>query len=237
VSGVTRASRTFLACCAAAPLLFAQPVQAAPAAIDVQRSTLTVHVFKQGVFAVFADNHDIAAPIESGAFDGAAKTVSFSINAAQLKVLDPKLSPGRRGEVQAAMSGPQVLDVGRYPTIAFTSETIEETDATHWVVTGTLLLHGQRHRIAVRVQRVDETHFNGSAAIRQTVFGIRPIRVAGGTVAVKDDVGVDFQIALVPLEAARRERDAQAPAPILPLPLRCRGRHVGLLAQRNLAGG
>ena len=34
--------------------------------IDVEHSTLTVHVFKAGLFAAFADNHVIRAPIAEG---------------------------------------------------------------------------------------------------------------------------------------------------------------------------
>jgi polyisoprenoid-binding protein YceI len=176
--------------------MLTQPVLADPIAIDGGRSTITVHVFKQGLFSMFADNHEIAAPIASGSYDAARKTVALSVDAVQLKVLDPRLSPDRRSDVQAAMDGPQVLDVKNYPAIAFTSEKIDETDSTHWTITGTLTLHGQSRRIAFTVHRGDATHFDGSATIRQTDFGIRPIRIAGGTVAVKDDVRVDFQIVL-----------------------------------------
>jgi hypothetical protein len=48
------------------------------------------------------------------------------------------------------------------------------------------------------VAKIDDTHFTGSATIRQTAFGITPIRVAGGTISVKDEVKVDFEIVLTP---------------------------------------
>jgi len=39
-------------------------------------------------------------------------------------------------------------------------------------------------------------HFTGSATIRQTDFGITPIKVVGGAVSVRDDVKIEFRIAL-----------------------------------------
>jgi polyisoprenoid-binding protein YceI len=63
-------------------------------------------------------------------------------------------------------------------------------------VTGDLTLHGQTHPITFAVTRVDATHFHGATTVRQSAFGISPIRIAGGTVRVKDDVKVEFAIAL-----------------------------------------
>jgi polyisoprenoid-binding protein YceI len=94
------------------------------------------------------------------------------------------------------MTGPQVLDVAKYPTIVFRSTKIDVADATHWKVSGNLTLHGQTHPIDVQVVKGDETHFSGSATIRQSAFGITPIKIAGGAVSVRDDVKVDFQVAL-----------------------------------------
>ena len=63
-------------------------------------------------------------------------------------------------------------------------------------VTGDLTVHGETHAVVVEVVQIDTTHFKGSATVRQSAFGISPIRLAGGTVKVKDDVNVDFDIAL-----------------------------------------
>ena len=166
--------------------------------IDVQHSTITVYVYKQGLFSFLADNHTIDAPIASGSYDAATKAVELTVDAAKLTVLDPKLEPGTRAKVQSNTIGPQVLDAGRYPTITFRSTSIRDGDPKHWMVTGNLTLHGQTHPITFQVVRLDSTHFTGSATVRQTQFGITPIRVAGGSVAVKDEVKIDFAIALSP---------------------------------------
>jgi hypothetical protein len=41
-------------------------------------------------------------------------------------------------------------------------------------------------------------HYTEHATVKQTDFGIKPVKVAGGTVKVKDEVQVDFDIQLSP---------------------------------------
>jgi len=183
-------------------LLFAfaagAPSLAAPRAIDVSHSKITVYVTKQGLFSFLADNHVIAAPIAAGACDKARKQIDLTVSAAKMLVLDPKLDAGRRAQVQSNMTGPQVLDVAKYPTIAFRSTSINESNANRWVVSGNLTLHGQTHPITFQLRKLDANRFSGSVTIRQTAFGITPIKIAGGTVRVKDNVTVSFQVALKP---------------------------------------
>ena len=38
--------------------------------------------------------------------------------------------------------------------------------------------------------------YTGSATVKQKEFGMEPVSVAGGTVKVKDEVKVEFEIAL-----------------------------------------
>jgi polyisoprenoid-binding protein YceI len=163
---------------------------------DLQHSRMTVSVGKQGIFAFAADNHAISAPLASGSFDDTTHAVELSVDATKMQVLDPNASSGQRAKVQANMLGPDVLDVKSYPVISFRSGKVEERDASHWVVTGNLTLHGQTHPIGVQVAKLDALHFSGSATVRQSAFGITPLKVAGGMVKVKDDVEIQFEIAL-----------------------------------------
>ena len=189
---------------AGAAAVFALAIAAAPPALgqvrafDVQHSTLTVHVHKQGVFSFLADEHEISAPIASGSFDDVSKVVMLTVDAAKTRVLDPKLPAQKREAVQTNMAGPQVLDVQAHPTIAFHSTSLDDSDPQHWTLTGALELHGQTHPIVVRLSKADATHFKGSATIHQSAFGIAPIKIAGGAVSVKDDVDIVFDIALTP---------------------------------------
>lgn len=165
-------------------------------AFDLQRSTITVYVYKKGLFAFLADNHEIAAPLASGSYDSVTKQVQLRVNASQMRVLDPALSPGTRSSVQSNMLGPQVLDVAKYPVIAFRSTAIVMRDPTHWNVRGDLTLHGQTHPVDVAVTRTGRLDFTGSASVSQRAFGITPIRVAGGAVSVRNAVRVTFHIVL-----------------------------------------
>ncbi len=177
-------------------LLGARPALASPVAIDAAHSIMTVAVSKQGVFSLFADNHVIDAPIASGTYDDAQKAVVLTVDATQMRVVDPKSSANRRADVQSNMAGPEVLDVNTYRTIVFRSTNISGTDTSRWTVNGNLTLHGQTHPISFAAVRADATHVSGSATVNQSTFGITPIRIAGGAVTVKDAVTVSFRIVL-----------------------------------------
>jgi len=177
--------------------------------IDTARSKMTVRVFKSGFFSAFAHNHEIEAPIESGevneagtATDSAAVSGQVSglgaelrVDARKLRVLDPEASTETRAKIQATMLGPQVLDTEHYPEIHFKS-TVIEPRADSWVVRGMLELHGQSHPVEVEATLKDGV-YRGTAALKQTAFGIKPVSIAGGTVNVKDEVRIEFEIALM----------------------------------------
>jgi len=61
------------------------------------------------------------------------------------------------------------------------------------VSTGRLSLHGVTRQIAVDV-RSENGRFLGTCTLKQRDFGITPITVAGGTVKVKDELEIEFDI-------------------------------------------
>jgi len=171
---------------------------AEPRPIDTERSTLTVFVYKSGLFSAFADDHIIQAPIASGSISAAAPlAVEISVRSASLKALDPKLSADKRADVQTRMVGPEVLDTATYPEITFASTAIEPAGPDRWTVTGRLTLHGQTRSVTFPVAR-REGRYRGTATLKQRDFGIQPISIAGGTVKVKDEVKVEFDIVAKP---------------------------------------
>jgi len=162
--------------------------------IDGPRSTITIHVFKSGLFRAFADNHLIQAPVAEGSIDDSAVPhVDLVIEAQRLHVLDPSLSPKDREQVQARMLGAEVLDAARFPQIRFHSTAVEQLESNHWLVHGTLNLHGQTRPVTVKVTR-ENGRYVGWTTLRQTDFAITPVSVAGGTVKVKDDISIEFDI-------------------------------------------
>jgi polyisoprenoid-binding protein YceI len=165
-----------------------------PRPIDTERSTLTVFVYKSGMFSAFADDHIIRAPIASGSIsDEAPLAVSIAVKSASLKVLDPKLSADKRSEVQTRMLGPEVLDTAAHPDITFKSTEIAPAGESRWTVNGELSIHGKTQAARFSVER-REGRYRGTVTLKQRDFGIQPISIAGGTVKVKDELKVEFDI-------------------------------------------
>lgn len=179
-----------------AVLVFSGVVAAQTHTIDPANSTLIVHAYKSGIFSFIGHDHDVAAPIASGTvttnFDPA---VWLKFDAHRLKVIDAKGDDKEKEEIRQTMMSEKVLDTGRYPEITFVSVGITAAGLGKWSVTGNLTLHGQTRPVIVAVTQTD-TRYIGSARISQRDFGIAPISLAGGTIKVKDEVKIEFSIAL-----------------------------------------
>jgi polyisoprenoid-binding protein YceI len=175
-------------------LVGSTPAAADSRPVDAERSTLTIYAYKSGLFSAFADNHVIRAPIASGRVsEEGTLAVELAVDAVQMTVLDPALPADKRAEVQARMRGPEVLDSTRYPDIRFASTDIAPDGVGQWRVSGDLTLHGVSRPLTFTVTRRDG-HYRGAVMIRQRDFGIQPISIVGGTVKVKDDLRVEFDI-------------------------------------------
>ncbi len=163
-------------------------------AIDPRQSSLTVHVFKSGLFSAFGDNHEVRAAVASGSVsDGDKPAVEIEVDAGRMTVLDPDLAKEKRAEVQKRMLGPEVLDAAQFPKIRFKSTAVRPMGDGRWRVEGALALHGRSVPLSFEVTGAKE-RFRGSATISQRAFGIKPISAGGGTVNVRDDLRVDFEI-------------------------------------------
>jgi len=165
--------------------------------IDRKRSKIVVHVYKTGLFSIFAHNHEIEAPIESGEVVAGTGEPSVAIcaDANKLRVLDPEVSAGTRSQIQKTMESSQVLDAGHYSNICFHSTAVQPKGIGRWLVNGVFELHGRKRPVAT-VVTLKDGRYAGSLVLKQTEFGITPIAIAGRTVKVKDQVTVDFDIAL-----------------------------------------
>jgi polyisoprenoid-binding protein YceI len=152
-----------------------------------------VRVYKTGLFSAFAHDHEIRAPIQNGMIDEDKNTVEFTVDARTLRVLDPEASEKDRAEIQSTMLGPKVLDSEKFPEIRFRSTSLGEAGEDKWIVRGDLTLHGQTHPVKVEVKGHDG-HYTGSARLSQKDFGITPVSIAGGSVKVKDEILVEFEI-------------------------------------------
>lgn len=161
--------------------------------IDTDRSSITIRVYKSGLLSNFGHEHEIRAPIQSGTIDQGKRMIEFVVDARKLRVVDRDVSDKDRAEIQSTMLGPKVLDSEKFPEIRFHSTNIEALDRGRWTVRGDLTLHGQTHPVLANVE-APSGRFLGSAKLLQRDFGITPVTVAGGSIKVKDEVKVEFEI-------------------------------------------
>jgi polyisoprenoid-binding protein YceI len=165
------------------------PLFAAQRQIDPDRSSITIHVTKTGLLSVAGHEHVVMAPIAEGSIvDGNPTSISFRVEAARLSVTPEE----HQAEVQHSMEE-EVLESSRFPEITFTSDSIQPAGDDAWNVSGNLRLHGQARRILVAVRNV-EGRYVGATTIKQTDYGIQPIKALGGTIKVKNELKIEFAI-------------------------------------------
>jgi polyisoprenoid-binding protein YceI len=162
--------------------------------IDTQKSTLTIHVGKTGMFSGLGHEHEVRAPIQSGMADtGPHAAAEIHVDARALRVIDKDDSDKNRAEVQKTMLGPEVLDSEHYPEIVFKSTAAEAAGPGQWTLRGNLTLRGQTRPVTVHVMLKDG-QYTGEATVKQTDFGIKPPGKAG--VRAKDEVKIEFDVRL-----------------------------------------
>lgn len=181
---------------------------AAPAdyTIDAAQSKIEVHTKKAGLLSRLGHTHHILATRLEGTVHADAEKIDASkldltVQAPSLTVADTGLSQKDRNAVQSNMQGAQVLDVARFPTIRFRTESVngEAAGPSTWtvVLTGPLSLHGVEKPLKLKTDVVvdgDRLTATGEVKLSQREFGIKPFRAALGAVGVADGVTVTFRI-------------------------------------------
>jgi hypothetical protein len=163
-------------------------------AIDGNKYSLKIRVFKSGAFAAFAHDHEVEAPIVEGKIDSSGHaSVQLRVDSRKMRVLDPEIAVEKRAEIQHTMLSATVLDAEKFPEISYQSSSVTSRGERHWEVRGDLTLHGKKQPVMVEVS-LESGHYRGSASIKQSDFGIEPLRIAGGTVKVKDELKIEFDI-------------------------------------------
>jgi polyisoprenoid-binding protein YceI len=185
---------------------FAQAGSDVAYAVDSEKSSLRISVYKEGLLKAFGHDHLISANKISGRVlfneemleDSSA---DLTVEATSLRVIDPGESDKDRRKVQETMAGKDVLDEERFPVIRFTSTRVKQVKKTHdgWEVTleGVLSLHGVEKPISLPLHvsaKDGELRAEGEASLLQTDFGITPIKVGGGSVKVKNKVRIRFEL-------------------------------------------
>jgi len=168
--------------------------RAAEKPIDIEHSTLRVHVGKSGLFSAAGHEHWVTAPIAEGSIDdGQPAHIWFRVAASKLTVEPDKgLSATDQAQVQRGMQS-KVLESEQFPEIKFNSTSIQPSGDGAWAVRGDLTLHGQTRPASSRVRKQADAYV-GRCQIKQTDFGIHLIKVGGGVVKVQDELEIEFSI-------------------------------------------
>lgn len=175
--------------------------------IEAARSRFIVRAETGGLFGAFGHDHTIAIRSFSGhaEFDTPSPqnaSLNITIDANSLAVVD-KVSEKDRREIESTMRD-QVLETAKYPEIVFRSTKIDvaragdqEYSAKIW---GDLTLHGVKQSGLINAKvsvGVDTVRAQGRFPLRQTDYKIRPVSLLGGTVKVKDELKLSFDIIAV----------------------------------------
>jgi polyisoprenoid-binding protein YceI len=180
-------------------------------AIDGSDSQVVILVGKAGLLSFAGHAHEIVAPAVRGRvtfdpLDWTRSSVSLEFDAAALRVTGKGESASDVPAVQQAMLGDQVLDVARYPTIAFASRRVSVTprgaNAAEVAIEGDMTLHGATRPMTIRASATMDGEgrvtAKGSFTLKQSDFGMVPVTAAGGTIRVKDDLDIEFVLKASP---------------------------------------
>ena len=173
--------------------------------VDAANSQVVILVGKAGVFGFAGHAHEVVAPAVRGRAvvdpaDPQGASVSLELDSSAMRVTGKGESPADAAAVQHTMLGEQVLDVGRFPRIAFQSRHVSVTtrtaDTFEVTIDGDLTLHGATRPMSVKANVTLEAgnHFTarGAFSFKQTDFGMVPVTAAAGAIRVKDQLDVQF---------------------------------------------
>ena len=173
--------------------------------IDAQGSTFTVRAFATGMLSAFGHNPTIAIPDFEGEVQFASSgledaSLRIVIQAGSLTVTDD-ISTKDREEIERRMRD-EVLDTDGFGEISYECPRVSSVqklgDSSFMVaLNGELALHGvtRVQPVAARVTLSGDTlRAAGEFSVLQSDYEIRPVSAAGGTVKLKDELKLSFDI-------------------------------------------
>jgi polyisoprenoid-binding protein YceI len=172
--------------------------------IDAKKSTFTVRAFATGMLSAFAHNPAITIPDFEGEVSLNPEAVEQSslrmvIHAASLTVTDD-ISEKDRKEINRKMHE-EVLETDSFLDIEYECSLVSGSKITEGqymvALNGQLTLHGvtRSQPVSARVGlNSDVLRATGDFPIRLSDYEIRPITAAGGTIKLKDELRLSFDI-------------------------------------------
>lgn len=181
--------------------------------IDAGTSDVRIYVFRGGKAARLGHNHVLSAPglrgyVSLPADAAAGARFELQLRFDELRIDDPALREQTGGSFAGARSesdisgttrnmlGPRVLDAAAHPLVRIESLAIEG-DWPMLVARIAIEMHGQRRErdVLLQVDREgDRMRIRGELLVRQSEFGIAPLSILGGVIAVQDPIGIRFDL-------------------------------------------
>lgn len=176
--------------------------------LNANSGKLCVYTFKEGFLSAVAHDLLIDVPnftIKLNVPDGGTQSASIEaeILANSLKVVCAMkdghqnydaLKEKDKADIEEA-TFKDVLHPSKYPTINFRSSNIQEKDDVYHVK-GELTLHGVTRPIEFDAKTTTGKDLKGRVTISQKDFGIKPYKALLGTLKVKNEVDIAFDLSL-----------------------------------------
>jgi polyisoprenoid-binding protein YceI len=174
--------------------------------IDAKTSTFTVKAFATGVLSMLGHNPTISIPDIQGEVQFSSGTLEDAslrlvIQTASLVDTDD-ISKKDRQEIERQMHD-DVLEANGFPEIIYDCPRVSSVQkigegAFSVSLDGELTLHGvtNNQSITARVTlSSDILRAKGDFSVNQSDYDIRPVSAAGGTIKLKDELKLSFDIA------------------------------------------
>jgi polyisoprenoid-binding protein YceI len=173
---------------------------------DPAQSRFTVQAFAAGMLSFLGHSPTFAVRDFGGelTIEGATATgVRLTVRAGSLRLQD-EVSANDRREIEGTMFR-EVLDVERYPEITYAAAALTGGAVArgHYRlhVAGQLSLHGTTWPQPVDTELLvfdDGVRLRGQVPLRLSNYGIEPVTALAGTIRLKDELTVTFDLAGLP---------------------------------------
>jgi polyisoprenoid-binding protein YceI len=172
--------------------------------IDGKKSRFTVRAFATGMLSALGHSPTIAIPDFEGEVLFKPEAVEQSslhleIHSASLVVTDD-IREKDRVEINRTMHE-EVLESDSFPDIVYESSSLSESktgqEQYSGTVNGELTLHGVKRSqpVSTRISvNGDVLRATGDFSVRQSDYDIRPVSAVGGTIKLKDELKLSFDI-------------------------------------------
>lgn len=172
--------------------------------IDAKRGNFTVQAFAEGLFSFVGHNPTFVVRRYGGEIQLAENNSDIAsmlvvVQSNSLALLD-KVNKTDRAEIENSMNE-KVLETSKFPEIFFVSKNVSLDSATDGKLTstakGVLSLHGEKKAQTIEADTEITSgtiRAFGEFSLKQSDFNIEQFRAMGGTLKVKDEVKISFDI-------------------------------------------